>query len=530
MNDANFKLAAQLIDKAYVDQARQARRVTEQLLKNLLAQRAIPEQGWDDSSVELVLRELAAMDSNNFPGNVGVGEREARIYSKLVASRNFGLGHGIGRSGDVMAVQPKAAGSSLIVQLTNYMASHALRLAGFSNVKDCVVLPAATGMALTLTMIALRQQRPAATHVVWPRIDQKTCLKAIPTAGLTPLVVENTLEGDELRTDVEGVERAIQELGPERVLCILSTTSCFAPRAHDKVEELARLAQKHDVGHIVNNAYGVMSRSCMGAIAAAAASGRVDAVVQSTDKNFQVPVGGAIIATAKAPKTKQKGRRPASDGDRAQTPPQPPARRPDLCVEVSRVYPGRASGAPCLDLFITLLSMGVEGFRSALSERVECMEYLREKLVAVAAANGERMLATKHNTISMAITLNTFCAGGDRGATSMLGSMLFSRFVSGTRVVTTGGSKKVAGLQFAGYGAHADAYPEPYMTAAAAMGMRKAEVDTFVQRLQAVFDEFRKQHPAALPPAEPEPEPEPESQAAEVAEERRKGRAEVLMQ
>ena len=67
------------------------------------------------------------------------------------------------------------------------------------------------------------------------------------------------------------------------------------------------------------------------------------------------------------------------------------------------------------------------------------------------------------------------------------------------------------------------------MTAAAAMGMRKAEVDTFVQRLQAVFDEFRKQHPAALP-AEPEPEPEPESQAAEVAEERRKGRAEVLMQ
>ena len=196
MNDANFKLAASLIDSAYVDQARQARRVTEQLVKNLFAQRAIPDEAWEDASIELVLRELAAMDSNNFPGNVGVGEREARVYSKLVAARNFGLGHGIGRSGDVMAVQPKAAGSSLIVQLTNYMAAHALRLSGFSNVKSCIVLPAATGMALSLTLIALRQQRPAATHIIWPRIDQKTCLKSIPTAGLTPVVIENIQEGD----------------------------------------------------------------------------------------------------------------------------------------------------------------------------------------------------------------------------------------------------------------------------------------------------------------------------------------------
>jgi O-phospho-L-seryl-tRNASec:L-selenocysteinyl-tRNA synthase len=173
-----------------------------------------------------VLRELAAMDSNNFPGNVGVGEREARIFSKVVAERSFGLGHGIGRSGDVMAVQPKAAGSSLMVQLTNYMAAHALRLAGWSNIKAAIVLPAATGMALTLTLIALRQSYPEATHVVWPRIDQKTCLKAIATAGLTPVVIENTLEGDELRTDVPAVEQAILSLGAPKVLCIVSTTSC----------------------------------------------------------------------------------------------------------------------------------------------------------------------------------------------------------------------------------------------------------------------------------------------------------------
>ena len=34
-------------------------------------------------------------------------------------------------------------------------------------------------------------------------------------------------------------------------------------------------------------------------IAAAWRKGRVDAVVQSTDKNFMVPVGGAVIAASK---------------------------------------------------------------------------------------------------------------------------------------------------------------------------------------------------------------------------------------
>lgn len=47
------------------------------------------------------------MDSNNFLNSVGVGEREARVASRLVAKRHFGLAHGIGRSGDIAAEQPK---------------------------------------------------------------------------------------------------------------------------------------------------------------------------------------------------------------------------------------------------------------------------------------------------------------------------------------------------------------------------------------------------------------------------------------
>ncbi len=62
--------------------------------------------------------------------NVGVGEREARIVCSLVAKRHYRLGHGIGRSGDITASQPKAAGSSLIQQLTNMMALEAIKLAG----------------------------------------------------------------------------------------------------------------------------------------------------------------------------------------------------------------------------------------------------------------------------------------------------------------------------------------------------------------------------------------------------------------
>lgn len=45
------------------------------------------------------MQDAALMDSNNFPDNVGVGEREARVACPLVARRHYRLAHGIGRSG-----------------------------------------------------------------------------------------------------------------------------------------------------------------------------------------------------------------------------------------------------------------------------------------------------------------------------------------------------------------------------------------------------------------------------------------------
>ena len=70
------------------------------------------------------------MDSNNFPDNCGVGEREARIASQLVAQRHYHLGHGIGRSGDIAEIQPKAAGSSLLAKLANSFALDVIRMTG----------------------------------------------------------------------------------------------------------------------------------------------------------------------------------------------------------------------------------------------------------------------------------------------------------------------------------------------------------------------------------------------------------------
>lgn len=89
------------------------------------------------------------------------------------------------------------------------------------------------------------------------------------------------------------------------------------------------MCAKYDVPHVVNNAYGVQASKCMhliqqvrdqsqdvlrltlinktgvsqqrGGVDRAcghqgARVGRIDAFVQSLDKNFMVPVGGAVIA------------------------------------------------------------------------------------------------------------------------------------------------------------------------------------------------------------------------------------------
>jgi len=58
-----------------------------------------------------------------------------------------------------------------------------LYVAGVPAVASSFVVPMATGMTLMLCMLAFKTMRREARYVLWPRIDQKSCFKAIVTAG-----------------------------------------------------------------------------------------------------------------------------------------------------------------------------------------------------------------------------------------------------------------------------------------------------------------------------------------------------------
>ncbi|XP_064383400.1 O-phosphoseryl-tRNA(Sec) selenium transferase-like [Halichondria panicea] len=467
MNTQSLEAATALVP--YVKQGREARRTHEKHIQILLEQKKLPEEGWDDARIQLLLQELSLMDSNNFPDNVGVGEREARIYSNLVAQRHFRLGHGIGRSGDVAAVQPKAAGSSLIMQLTNCLLLDIIRARGVHSARKCVLIPVATGMALLMVLLTLKQRRPQAKYVVWPRIDQKSCFKSIISAGLEPVVIENLLNGDQLQTNVAGIESSIEELRPENIVCVLTTTSCFAPRAIDKLEEVSVLCQRYDIPHLVNNAYGVQSSKCMHVIQEAHRLGRVDAFVQSTDKNFMVPVGGAVVASSSE----------------------------EFINSVSQMYPGRASGTPSLDIFITLLSMGKKEYQRLCTQRKDNFKILKDQLEQVATKHGEKVLSIPQNPISIAVSLSNLPTG--KLNVTEFGSMLFVKNVSGTRVVGSGAEKTIGPHTFTNWGSHCNDYPCAYFTAAAAIGMTRTEMDTFIKRLDQVFIKFSKRQTASSP-------------------------------
>lgn len=98
-------------------------------------------------------------------------------------------------------------------------------------------------------------------------------------------------------------------------------------------------------------------------------------VVQSTDKNLMVPVGGAIIACFEESKLDK----------------------------ITQFYPGRASFSQTLDVLITLLSMGTDKYKELLNERKECYSYLKSELQKLAEKFNEKVLETPNNPISIGL-------------------------------------------------------------------------------------------------------------------------------
>uniref|UniRef100_A0A673KYQ0 O-phosphoseryl-tRNA(Sec) selenium transferase n=1 Tax=Sinocyclocheilus rhinocerous TaxID=307959 RepID=A0A673KYQ0_9TELE len=245
------------------------------------------------------------MDSNNFLGNCGVGEREGRVASGLVARRHYRLIHGIGRSGDIAAVQPKAAGSSLLNKITNSVVLDVLRFTG---------------------------------------------------------------------------------------------TLCYRPK-----------------------------------------------------QQFLTMISVSLM---------------------------------HYRIEMMWSCAGRASASPSLDVLITLLTLGANGYKKLLAERKE--------LSALAERHGERLLHTPHNPISLAMSLNRLQTHST-AAVTQLGSMLFTRQVSGARVVPLGVEQTVSGHAFRGFMSHADAYPCPYLNAASAIGITRDDITLCIKRLDKCLKSLSKE-------------------------------------
>ena len=318
------------------------------------------------------------------------------------------------------------------------------------------------GMTITLCLLTLKKQRPNSRYVLWSRIDQKSCFKSILTANLEPIIIEQVKNNDYLQTDLNEFERQIQQINSNEICCIISTTSCFAPRAIDNIQCLSNLCQTYSIPHLINNAYGLQSTKIIHEIEQTKrTNGRIDYIVQSTDKNFLVPVGGSIVLTYNL----------------------------QLFDQLSHIYPGRASITPTIDIFITLLSMGKTGLLDLIQKRKSLFNLFYEKLHQWAIDNDECVLSSKQfSPISIAISLQHI----PNERITELGSMLFTRRISGARVVKLGTKQIIDTYEFINFGAHSTNIQCSYLTVAAAIGIEQNDIEIFMKKFDNVYQKLRK--------------------------------------
>ena len=401
-------------------------------LKDLLNRQQFPEKAFTDSQVELLLKYLSSMDSDKDPDAARVGEREGRVASPFVERLAGGFNHGIGRSGHVAAPQPKAPGASLMQQLANKISLDAIRHLGLGNVHHGLVTPLSTGMSLALIFSGLRREN-GIEHVLYPRIDHKSPQRGILLSGLDVVETPTILEGDSVTTDLGALE---SKMAKENKAVVLTTTTFFPPRVSDPVKAIAKLCDEHDIPHVINNAYGVQSSELMKEVSSAIDAGRVDAVVQSSDKNFAAPVGGSIIV---APTAK-------------------------VIDQTAESYAGRATAAPVVQTLAALLVIGLSKYNAYRAEQKANLQLLKSKLESIAESIDERVLDVK-NPVSMAMTADSLDVKD-------LGARLYTHRVTGPRAVAKGD-----------YGSCIDDYPHSYLVMNAAIGATKRDIQLATTRL-----------------------------------------------
>jgi O-phospho-L-seryl-tRNASec:L-selenocysteinyl-tRNA synthase len=418
-------------------------------IKTLFEQKSVPKESWSDEQIEFLLQTLSNMDTDKDNNAARVGEREARIASKLHIKTSAGFCHGVGRSGFLTAPQPKAPGGSIMYEISNYLARDILRNFGLPNIKEAIVTPLCTGMSLSLTLGALRPRidennTNIKSTVLVPQIDHKAVLKAIDLMGLKTKIVKGKIRGDAVKIPIEDIESSLDD----DCFAIISLTSFFPPREHDNIKDISRLAQEKGLIHVIINAYGVQSPEWMKLIRAAIDAGRVDAIIQSTDKNFLTPIGGALIASPMK----------------------------ESIDKISQAYAGRASATPVVNFLISILSLGISGYQKLIEEQQQNRKILEEKLSEVALKIKERLLDV-FNPVAVALSLETLKAE----QLYALGGALYNLRVTGPRVYNP---------KEKSFGTCCENYPTPYIVMNAAIGSKTKDITSAVERFEKAYKQI----------------------------------------
>ncbi|MHA2149334.1 MAG: O-phosphoseryl-tRNA(Sec) selenium transferase [Candidatus Thorarchaeota archaeon] len=401
-------------------------------VRDVLNRRLFPEKALTDLQLEMMLQLLSSLDTDKDPEAARVGEREARVASPFIGRLSAGFNHGVGRSGQLAAPQPKAPGASLMQQVANNVALDAVRKLGLSNMKSGIVTPLSTGMSISLILSALRREY-GVKKVLFPRVDHTSPHRAIALAGLEKIIVPTVIDGDAVQVDMSILEEHIKKT---KTNAVLATTTFFPPRKSDPVKDIAKICAEHNVPLVINNAYGVQSERTMSEIRSAVDAGRVDAVVQSSDKNFLSPVGASIIVS--------------------------PSKK--IIEQVTETYAGRASAAPVVQTFAALLALGLDNYKDLQRQQTENKELLREKLNEIADKIGQRVLSV-WNPVACAITM-------DELDVKEIGAKLYNARVTGPRAVEKGA-----------YGSSYDNYHHSYLVMNAAIGASKNDIEAATTKL-----------------------------------------------
>jgi len=395
-------------------------------IMELFQQRKIPEHGWSNFQIRQLLNILSNLDSDKDPGSIRIGEREGRISCDILNEVSGGFCHGIGRSGELTAAQPKAAGASLMQNLTNKIVLSLIKSLGLPNVKAALTVPFGTGMSIGMAIRGALNYYKIDLHkkpiILMTQIDHRSPRKGIEYIGGVLKIIpgrygNNYYAKEGVFTNIDEIKK-IYHANSNKISAIVSSTCFFAPRVPDNIKEIAKFAKENQIIHIINNAYGL-------------------------------PVGGAVITSP----------------------------NPDLVEAISKCYAGRASASPVVQLLVSLLSMGKQGYLSRIEKQQQNHKILEEALTNVGKEFNEQIIEC-NNPVSCAMSLKNI----SKEKIQDLGGILYNLRVTGPRFIN---------IHKDPFGSCTTEMKWPYVVMNAAIGVKKEHIIEAVDRLKRAIKQMQ---------------------------------------